>query len=88
MNGSVSLSDTLSLGGSGGVWDDGGVWASVDFHSEGSVGESSIELDGHPLVPDRSGNDISEGTSQVVQSKVETSNDGDIYLSVFVQSNK
>jgi hypothetical protein len=85
LNSSVSLSDTLSLGGSGGVRDDGGVWASINFHGEGSIGETSVELDWHPLVPDGSGNDISKGTSQVVEGKVETGNNGDIYSSVFAQ---
>ena len=66
LDGSVGLGDTLSLGGSGGVRDDSSVRACVDFHGESSVSESSVELDRHPLVPDGSGDNVSESTSQVV----------------------
>lgn len=86
LNGSVSLGDTFSLGGSGGVRDNSSVGTGVDLRGEGLVGKSGIELDWHPLVPDGSGNDVSEGTSQVVQGEVQTSDNGDVYRSALAQS--
>ena len=66
LDGSVGLGDTLSLGGTSGERDDSGVWTGVNLRSEGSVGESGVKLNWHPLVPDGSGDNVSESTSQVV----------------------
>jgi UDP-3-O-[3-hydroxymyristoyl] glucosamine N-acyltransferase len=80
LNRSVCLGDTLSLGGTSGVGKDSDIRTSVDLSGEGSIGKSVVELNRHPLVPDRSGNDVSESTSQVVKSKVKTGDNGNVLV--------
>jgi hypothetical protein len=57
-------------------------WFGVDRCGECLVSESAAQLSGEYLVPDGTGDCVTEGTSDVVRCKEDTGDDSEIYISL------